>query len=44
MVTANQKSIIDTHIQITKSNPKTILNIGIKPQETRTREGKKKEQ
>ena len=41
MVTANQKSTIDT--QIRKSNPNTTLKIVIKPQEERTREGKKKE-
>ena len=40
MVTANQKSTIDT--QIRKSNPNTTLKTVIKPQ--RTREGKKKDQ
>ena len=43
MVTANQKSTIDT--QIRKSNPNPSLKIVIKPQEKRTRkEGNKKDQ
>ena len=41
-ITANQKSTIDT--QIRKINSNTTLKIVIKPQEDRTREGKKKEQ
>ena len=40
MVTTNQKSTIDT--QIRKSNPNTTLKIVIKPEEERTRGGKKK--
>ena len=43
MVTANQKSTIDTH-RNKKSNPNTTLKIVIKPQEKRKREGKKKDQ
>ena len=42
IVTANQKSTVDTHTK-RKSNPKTTLKIVIKSQEKRTKEeGKKK--
>ena len=42
MVTANQKSAVDT--QRRKSNLNTTPNIVIEPQEERTREGNEKEQ
>ena len=43
MVTANQKSAIDTHTN-KKSNQNITLKRVIRPQEKKTREGKKKDQ